>query len=90
MVPLFRIILALVCCTGIGCMGVSQNPSYFPYLLPSGDVIRTHGKPGGIGYFRNYDPKAIQVEVFLVAWHLERSIQKHGTSDDRPGRDIDG
>ena len=63
MVPLFRIILAIVCCTGIGCMGVSQNPSYFPYLLPSGDVIRTHGKPGGIGYFRNYDPKAIQVEV---------------------------
>ena len=22
-----------------GCFGVTQNPSYFPYLLPNGDII---------------------------------------------------
>lgn len=47
----------------IGCFGGSQNPSYFPYLLPTGDVIRTHAKPGGLGYFKNFDPKACKIEV---------------------------
>jgi uncharacterized repeat protein (TIGR01451 family) len=45
-----------------GCFGVSQNPSYFPYLLPTGDIIRTHAKPG-FGYFSNFDPHAVRLEV---------------------------
>ena len=40
-----------------GCFGVTQNPSYFPYLLPTGDIIQTHAKPG-FGYYANFDPHA--------------------------------
>lgn len=47
----------------LGCFGGSQNPSYFPYLTPSGDIIRTHAKPPGLGYFKNYDPKACKIEL---------------------------
>jgi len=46
-----------------GCMGVSQNPSYFPHLLPTGDIIRTHARPPLWGYFSNFDPHACRVEV---------------------------
>jgi uncharacterized repeat protein (TIGR01451 family) len=46
-----------------GCFGVSQNPSYFPHLLPTGDIIRTHAKPPGFGYFSNFDPHACRLEV---------------------------
>src|SRR6266446_1406187 len=46
-----------------GCFGVSQNPSYFPHLLPTGDIIRTHAKPPGFGYFSNFDPHAVHLEV---------------------------
>jgi uncharacterized repeat protein (TIGR01451 family) len=46
-----------------GCFGVSQNPSYFPHLLPTGDIIRTHAKPPGPGYFSNFDPHAVRLEV---------------------------
>ena len=46
-----------------GCFGVSQNPSYFPHLLPTGDIIRTHAKPPGLGYFSNFDPHACRLEV---------------------------
>lgn len=46
-----------------GCFGVSQNPSYFPYLLPTEDVIRTHAKPIGPGYYANFDPHACRIEV---------------------------
>src|SRR5436305_14715350 len=45
-----------------GCFGVSQNPSYLPYLLPTGDIIRTHAKPG-FGYFSNFDPHACRIEA---------------------------
>ena len=31
MVPLFRTILAIVCCTGIGCMGVKCRGAPSPY-----------------------------------------------------------
>lgn len=62
-----RIVLRLgMACLGLamaGCLGGSQNPSYFPFYLPTGDIIRTHGKPGGIGYFKNFDPKAAKIEV---------------------------
>jgi uncharacterized repeat protein (TIGR01451 family) len=47
-----------------GCLhGGSQNPSYFPYLLPTGDIVRTHAKPPGRGYFANFDPHAVRIEV---------------------------
>src|SRR5437879_6227983 len=45
-----------------GCFGVTQNPSYFPYLLPTGDIIQTHAKPG-FGYYANFDPHAVRLEV---------------------------
>src|SRR3712207_8109044 len=40
-------LLAAGLCLLTGCFGVSQNPSYFPYLHPFGDVIQTHAKPPG-------------------------------------------
>jgi uncharacterized repeat protein (TIGR01451 family) len=46
-----------------GCFGVSQNPSYFPFLLPTGDIIRTHAKPPGLGYYSNFDKHACRIEV---------------------------
>src|SRR5215210_4203285 len=46
-----------------GCFGISQNPSYFPHLLPTGDIIRTHAKPPGLSYFSNFDPHAVRLEV---------------------------
>src|SRR5919201_2077331 len=46
-----------------GCFGVSQNPSYFPHLLPTGDIIRTHAKPPGPSYFSDFDPHAVRLEV---------------------------
>lgn len=46
-----------------GCFGVSQNPSYFPYLLPTGDVVRTHAKPIGPAYYANFDPHAFELSV---------------------------
>jgi uncharacterized repeat protein (TIGR01451 family) len=46
-----------------GCIGGSQNPSYFPYWLPNGDVVRTHAKPIGPGYLANFDPHAIELDL---------------------------
>jgi uncharacterized repeat protein (TIGR01451 family) len=46
-----------------GCCGITQNPSYFPHLLPSEDIIRTHAKPIGPSYFHNFDPHAVRLEV---------------------------
>lgn len=51
-------LLILLCPWLLGCLGGTQNPSYFPYLLPAGDIIRTHAKPPGFGYFANFDPYA--------------------------------
>ncbi len=53
---------ALLGCAS-GCFGVTQNPSYFPHLLPTGDVIRTHAKPIGPGYYANFDPHAVDLIV---------------------------
>ena len=47
----------------LGCHGITQNPSEFPYFLPFGDSIQTHGKPPGKGYFKNFDPYACRLEV---------------------------
>src|SRR5262249_25931984 len=59
------ILVAVACCLlfQCGCFGVSQNPSYFPYLLPFGDIIQTHAKPPGPGYYANFDPNSIRLEV---------------------------
>jgi uncharacterized repeat protein (TIGR01451 family) len=46
-----------------GCGGVTQNPSYFPFLWPTGDIVRTHAKPPGAGYFHDFDPYACRLEV---------------------------
>jgi hypothetical protein len=46
-----------------GCLGVSNNPSYFPYWLPAGDDIWTHAKPIGPGYHANFDPHAVDLVV---------------------------
>jgi uncharacterized repeat protein (TIGR01451 family) len=46
-----------------GCFGISQNPGYFPHLLPTEDIIRTHAKPPGPGYFSDFDPHAVRLEV---------------------------
>src|SRR5437870_1102773 len=57
------LLLAVSLALTTGCFGVTQNPSYFPYLLPTGDIIRTHAKPPGSGYFANFDPKSVRLEV---------------------------
>lgn len=59
LVSLLAVCLAVL----TGCFGISQSPSYFPWLLPAKDIIRTHGKPGGLGYFQNFDPHACRLEV---------------------------
>jgi uncharacterized repeat protein (TIGR01451 family) len=64
----WRLCLVLLLAAGLagldaGCFGVSQNPSYFPHLLPTGDIIRTHAKPPLFGYFTNFDPHAVRLEV---------------------------
>jgi uncharacterized repeat protein (TIGR01451 family) len=46
-----------------GCFGGSSNPSYFPYLLPHFDIIQTHAKPVGPGYFANFDRYAVDLQV---------------------------
>src|SRR5438876_8302425 len=46
-----------------GCFGITQNPSYFPHWLPTGDIIATHAKPPGPSYFSNFDPHAARLEV---------------------------
>jgi len=52
-------LLALVA----GCFGGAANPSYFPHYLPPGDVIATHAKPAGPGYFADFDRHAARVDV---------------------------
>ena len=48
----------MLCAPATGCLGVSANPSYFPYLLPTWDVIPTHAKPIWPGAAANFDPAA--------------------------------
>jgi uncharacterized repeat protein (TIGR01451 family) len=51
--------LLLSCLSGCG---VTQNPSYFPFISWTGDIRRTHAKPV-FGYFHNFDPHACRLEV---------------------------
>jgi uncharacterized repeat protein (TIGR01451 family) len=47
-----------------GCVGGSHNPSYFPDLLPFGDIARTHAKPVGPGYYSDFDRHACRIECY--------------------------
>jgi uncharacterized repeat protein (TIGR01451 family) len=61
-----HLLIALGCAAALasaGCFGGTQNPSSFPWLLPSGDIIRTHAKPPGHGYFTDFDRHAKRLEV---------------------------
>ncbi len=49
-------------CALSGCWGAS-NPSYFPYLFPPGRNVATHAKPPGSGYYANFDPHAVRLEI---------------------------
>ena len=62
-----RRLFALLALSSCGCFGGTANPSYFPFLLPPGDVIPTHARPAGQGYFNDFDPKAASVEVTPAA-----------------------
>ncbi len=54
--------LALCCFASIGCLAGVQNRSAFPYLLTgTTDVVKSHSKPGGHGYYKNYDPPAATI-----------------------------
>jgi uncharacterized repeat protein (TIGR01451 family) len=57
---------ALLLTTGLsllsGCL--QTNPAYFPYYFhPALEVVQTHAKPGGSGYYANFDPYACRIEV---------------------------
>jgi uncharacterized repeat protein (TIGR01451 family) len=56
-------LLAAGLCLLSGCFGVTANPRYFPYLLPTEDIIQTHAKPISPGYYANFDKHAIRLEV---------------------------
>jgi len=53
----------LVLLTASGCFVGAVSPSYFPSWMGFGRVAQTHAKPGGRGYFENFDPKAVRLEV---------------------------
>jgi len=58
-----RILLLLLATATCALLPACGNPSYFPYLWPPGSIKQTHAKPGGEGYFANFDPKAARLEV---------------------------
>ena len=60
---LLRLIALLPLALAVGCFGFAHNPGYFPNLIPPGDIIQTHAKPGGGAYYRDFDPRAIRLEV---------------------------
>src|SRR5262249_7530681 len=47
-----------------GCIGGTHNPSYFPDMLPFGDIAQTHAKPVGSGYYSNFDKHACHIECY--------------------------
>ncbi|HEV8060181.1 MAG TPA: hypothetical protein VGP68_09925 [Gemmataceae bacterium] len=60
---ILKLLLAAGLCLLSGCFGITQNPTYFPYLSFTGDIVQTHAKPVGYSYFGNFDPHAIKLEV---------------------------
>lgn len=63
MVACLLLVALAVWASGCGHEGISQNPSYFPYWKPTADIVRTHAKPPGFGYFADFDPYASRIEV---------------------------
>src|SRR5438477_13216191 len=57
------VLLAAVLLSAAGCFVGTGNPSNFPSWFGANDIVRTHAKPGGRGYFANFDPHAIRLEV---------------------------
>ncbi len=59
----------LILCTAIGLPGCSygwtHNPVSFPHIPLYGDVVRTHSKPAGPAYFKNYDRDSARMEVVI-------------------------
>ena len=86
-----------------GCLGGTQNPSYFPYWLPTGPIIRTHAKPPGRGNFADFDPHAARLEVrplrstapvgtqylVIATVMVRRAVADRGNAPGR-GRRVDG
>lgn len=60
---LSRLIALLPLAVAVGCFGHAHNPGYFPNMVPPGDIIQTHAKPAGGAYYRDFDPRAIRLEV---------------------------
>ncbi|MBA4188487.1 MAG: hypothetical protein C0467_10820 [Planctomycetaceae bacterium] len=58
-----RTIILTVAALALASAGCSHNPGYFPYLIPGGPIAESHAKPGGRGYFKNFDPKACKLEI---------------------------
>ena len=58
-----HVVLLSLLSGAVGCFGIAQNPSYFPYLLPFGDIVQTHAKPISPGYYENFDPHAVRLEL---------------------------
>lgn len=57
-------LMLLASVSGCGIFSPSQNPAQLYYgLLPNGEIVQTHAKPPGKGYYANYDPYACRVEV---------------------------
>src|SRR5262245_13177330 len=46
-----------------GCFNGAVNPSYFPHWFGVPSIKQTHAEPGGEGYFSNFDPHAVRLEV---------------------------
>ena len=53
-------LLLAVLAAGPGC---AYNPGSFPWLIPGGHIKQEHAKPGGFGYFRDFDPNARKLDV---------------------------
>lgn len=60
---LLRMVALLPLALAVGCFGGAHNPGYFPHMIPPGDIIQTHAKPPGSSYFKDFDPRAIRLEV---------------------------
>lgn len=58
-----RLAILVLAAAAAGAGGCAYSPGYFPYLIPPGPIQQTHAKPGGRGYFRNFDPKAHRLDV---------------------------
>jgi uncharacterized repeat protein (TIGR01451 family) len=58
-----RLLALLPLALAVGCFGNAHNPGYFPNMLPPGDIIQTHAKPGGGAYYRDFDPRAVRLDV---------------------------